>query len=337
MIIVCLVAMVVAIGLDLASLWLLIQTQGSAAPPAGFGSLHGSACAIAALAFRSLLPAIYRQPVWAAWLFCFIIALCIPLLGLLGLVLGLVPALWSQRPPARRFEYLHSTVATLLDRAIYQRHAAPVSDGRLMSVLLSTADHSSRLRALTETLPLEDQHAVPLLRTGLKDRDDDVRLLAYSLLMRKEKALEGRIFDSLGRLDDATGAVAFVSHRALACDYWELARIGGSGSANLFLLDRARTHALAGLMLQPKEASLQLFLGRILLEEQQFAPARSALLRAVAGGVALEKAAPFLAEIAFNLHEFRQIGPLLQFKKSAASRSTLHQLFTYWNGTRHAD
>lgn len=330
------VAMGIAIGLDLTSLWVLTQMPFFAAPLASFGSLHGSACTIAAVAFSGMLPSTYRQPVWAAWLFCFIVALCMPFFGMLGLALGLAPALWRQRQPAHRFECLHSNVATLLNEAIYQRHAAPVGDGRLIGVLLSTAERSRRLHALTDTLSLEDQHAVPLLRIGLKDRDDEVRLLAYSLLMRKEKALERRIVTALGRLDDATQEGAFVSHRALACDYWELARIGGSGSANMFLMERARMHALAGLTLQPIEASLHLLLGRILLEEQQFAPARAALLRAVESGVALEKAAPFLAEIAFHQCEFSQIGPLLDFEKSAAARSTLHSLSAYWNGARHA-
>lgn len=330
------IAMVVAIGLDLASLWVLAQGQASIAAPVGFGPLHGSACAIAALAFSALLPVTYRQPTWAACLFCFIVALCIPLFGMLGLALGLAPALWRQHQGARRFDCLHSNAATLLNGAICQRQGAAVSDGRVMGVLLSTADRSSRLQALIDTLSLEDQHAVPLLRIGLKDRDDEVRLLAYSLLMRKEKELERRIFNSHGQLAGATEKAAFVLHRALACDYWELARVGSSGSARLFLLDRARVHARAALTLQPTQASLQLLLGRILIEEQQFALAHAAVLDAVAGGVALDKAIPFLAEIAFYQHQFSQIGPLLDVEKAAASRSTLHQLSAYWNDVGHA-
>lgn len=329
-------AMVAAVGLDLASLCFLAQGHAPAATPAGFAGLHGTACVIAALAIVGLLPATYDQFVWAALLFFLLVSLCIPLLGMVGLALGLVPALWRQRQPAHRLECLHSNVPASLTATSSHRHAAPVGDGRLMGILLSTADRGSRLHALIATLSLEDQQAVPLLRIGLKDRDDDVRLLAYSLLTRKEKALEERIGKSLILLDQVAAEEAFAAHRALARDYWELAGLGNAGSAVNFMLECARLHAQAGATLQPTDASLQLLLGRILLKEEHFALAHTALLHALSGGVAFDKVAPFLAEIAFYQRRLNQIGMLLPLEESADTIFSSRQLSAYWNGASHA-
>jgi hypothetical protein len=188
------------------------------------------------------------------------------------------------------------------------------------------------LRALIATLSLDAQHAAPLLRIGLLDREDDVRLLAYSLLTRKEKAVEERIGKSLRQLDGNVPEAAAAAHSALAYAYWELALLGNTGGCSAFLLEQARKHAQASIALQPAQASLQLLLGRILLKARQMDGARAALLHAAVSGVALDKVAPFLAEVAFHRRQFRQIGDLLRFGKSNDRAWQLHPVSAYWEG-----
>lgn len=59
--------------------------------------------------------------------------------------------------------------------------------------LFRSRNPEKRLEAVFATLKLEDRDAVPLLRRALGDSVDDIRLLAYALLDRKEHRLSERI------------------------------------------------------------------------------------------------------------------------------------------------
>jgi hypothetical protein len=329
--------MALALALDGASVWLLAQARTAAVAPAALLGLHGAACVLGTLAVPGLLPPVYRKPSRAGLLFVLALTLAVPALGMLGIALALVPALWCQRAPAQGLDCLRAPVTTGLGAVRDDGGTLPATgEGRLMGILQCATERGSRLEALISTLSLDAQHAAPLLRIGLKDRDDDVRLLAYSLLTRKEKALEERIGKSLRRLDQEPPAAAFAVHRSLAHDYWELAGLGNASSSGSFLLERARAHAEAGIALQPAEAGLQLLLGRILLKKNALEAAHTALLRAVAGGVPRDKVAPFLAEIAFHQREFSEITRLLSTGKRAAPPFPLNRVATYWKDGQHA-
>ena len=331
------IAMGLALVLDGASLYLLAQARTAEVAPAAFVGLHGTACAIGALAVPGLLPTIYGKLPRTGVLFMLALALVLPVFGMLGIALALIPALWRQREPVRELDCLRATVMTTIATQTGQRSTAPaIADGYLMGILQCAPERGRRLQALMSTLSLDAQQAAPLLRIGLKDRDDDVRLLAYSLLTRKEKVLEERIGKSLRQLEQAQPAGAFALHRSLARDYWELAGLGNAASSSTFLLQRAGIHASAGATLQPAEAGLQLLLGRILLRQDDLEAARAALLRATAAGIAIDTVAPFLAEIAFQRRQFSQITPLLKMGSRSALPFPMNQMAAYWETSQDA-
>jgi hypothetical protein len=322
-----------AVALEGACLW---QLMGAHAAPAYFIGLHLLACLATAISVFGLLPANYRQRSWAGTLFFFLIALCIPLFGIAGILLGLVPALWHQRIPVIPLDCLHSQALALRRVARHGQQANPVGgEGRLMGVLQHGTNQGSRLHALIATLSLDDQRSAPLLRIGLKDQDDDVRLLAYSLMMRKEKALEARIGKSIAQLGSDTPARDFIPRRALAQDFWDLAGLGNNGRTATFLLEQACTHAQAGLRLQPRNAGLQLLLGRILLRLCNADGAHTAFLQALAGGIAAHKLSPFFAETAFHKRQFSHIGRHLALGEFDAASFPLNELAAYWDEARH--
>ena len=331
------IAMALALTLDGASLYLLGQARSAEAAPAAFVGLHGAACIVAALAVRGLLPPVYRTLPRAGLLFVLALTLAIPVLGMLGIALALVPALWRQHGQARDLDCLQASAMDTIAPGTPETMCAPaVGDAYLMGILQCAPERSRRLQALMATLSLDAQQAAPLLQIGLKDRDDDVRLLAYSLLTRKEKVLEDRIGKSLRRLDLESASGAFVLHRSLARDYWELAGLGNAASSNAFLLERSGAHARAGTALQPGEASLQLLLGRILLKQNDLEAARAALLRATAAGIAVDTVAPFLAEIAFRRRQFSEITTLLKMGGRSALPFPLNQMAAYWETSQDA-
>ncbi|WP_156328127.1 MULTISPECIES: hypothetical protein [unclassified Massilia] len=325
------IALAMAFAMDVFGLFLLVAMRATVAAPLGVIALHAGACLLATCALPSLFPAAYRSMPRCGWFFLWLVAFSTPVLGMLGLVLALVPALRRQRTPVCRAEWLHSNVSERFDTGASPGRAGAINGDRcLMGVLRCAPGRHSRLRALIATLSLDAQGAAPLLRIGLLDRDDDVRLLAYSLLTRKEKAIEERIGKSLRQVDSEAKETVLAAHRALAYDYWELALLGGGGGATAFLLEQAREHAQAGIAMEPRQACLQLLLGRILLKTRQLEAARAALLHAAVGGVAIDKVAPFLAEIAFHRGQFRQIGTLLNMGKSSDQVWRLRSASAYW-------
>lgn len=320
-----------AFVIDACSLMLLVDVRLAMAAPVGVIGLHAIACTLAASAIPSLLPEPYQEMPFSGSLFLWMVAFFAPVLGMLGLSLALVPALWRQRAPLCRADWLYSNIGAGFDPAGTRPRSRQGSGDRcLIGVLRCAPMNHSRLRALISTLALDTQDAAPLLRIGLLDRDDDVRLLAYSLLTRKEKAIEERIGRSLRQLDKDSPEAVLAVHGALACDYWELALLGNASGASAFMLEQARKHVQAAIALDPGQASLHLLLGRILLKANELEPARVALLHAAARGVALEKVAPFLAEIAFQRGQFRQIGGLLSMGKSGQQVWQLRPVSAYW-------
>lgn len=296
-----LLALTAAIALELAGAWQLTQVFAAAAAPHAFIILHIFACVLAATALFGLLPEHYQNDMPASVLFLLMVCLPIPVLGMLGLGLGLVPALWRQRSNAKGLIFIRSDVVTILDRPPGRGPDRPVpGDGCLMGTLLGDPARERRVRALMSTMSLDSRHAFPLLRIGLADPDDDVRLLAYALITRKELALETRIATGSGTIDRAGDTEPFLTHRSQARDYWELAGHAHENTSITFLLERAQVHAQAAARLAPREADVQFLLGRILLKAHDLDRARAALMQAVAAGIALEKVAPFLAEIAFH-------------------------------------
>lgn len=269
--------------------------------PLGLSMAHVAACGLFALALRPLLPERYRTPALASGLLVFMATVFMPVLGMLGLLACIVPALHHRPLRARPSTWAQPHAPDLPLQPSAPHGADSLSRAYELAGPLQHAAHpKSRTAALIATLSLSDALAVPLLRLALKDPEDDVRLLAYALLNRKEKAVEARIRERQAQLATCAPAQAFLPHKALAHDHWVLAHLGESQKSTLLLLcARAHEHAQAALALCPQDADLQFLLGRILLIERQLDGASAAFDQALRCGMGARQAQPFLAEIAF--------------------------------------
>jgi hypothetical protein len=212
----------------------------------------------------------------------------------------------------------------------------PGATRNLDAMLRDAPDPQTRMDALMATLKLADTQAVVLQRRALKDRDDEVRLLAYALLERKEKAIEARIHRRRLALETLTAGAGFAQHRALAYDFWELSLLG---AAPLGTSSPLRTyvceHARAALNLEPQDAGLQLLLGRALLGERELEGAAQALLGAVHCGMALARARPYLAEVAHLQRRDVEAGHLRHSAGQGASPASMDNVWSYREGVRH--
>lgn len=309
-----------ALLIDAAGVYLLLApTAFPMSAPIAFLVVHGSASLLFAAGFHGLLPERYDGTRGWTGLFAFTVAALFPLLGILGLLALVVPTLRSQSRIAISTDITHTPIVPLPPRpGLPFESGRSTSEGHLAGLLEHSTDARQRLAALTATLSLQDGQAAPLLRLALKDHDDDVRLLAYALLDRKERAIESRIRERQSQLDQVHGDTRFVFHKGLANDYWELARLN-SGSAAQYLCRRAHEHAYAGLRLREADGGLQFLIGRIQLEQAQLDEAGVAFENAERCGIDGRTTSAYLAEIAFRQMRFTEAAQRLSSSPTATN------------------
>ena len=312
----------------------LVLVPGTSAPPL-MGALlaHAAACLLFAMALLWLLPASMATPAWACGLFVFMTIIFIPVLGMAGLLGSIVPLLRRRGPQARSVAWQHPQLPDLPSQPDAPRASGSLlGSGDLAGTLQHAKDPRKRTEALIATLALEDAHAVPLLRLALKDPDDEVRLLAFSLLNRKEKAIEARMRARGARAAESEPDQVFVKHKALAHDFWELARLGASqGSTQTALCDRALEQVQAALQVRPHDGGLHFLRGQILLQARQLDAASEALEAACRCGVDMRQAAPLLAEIAFRKRRYAEVKHHLRRPGRRKAPPALRSASSYWD------
>jgi hypothetical protein len=331
---VCLILLV----LDAAAVTLVLDLHASASATLRFAVMHAVACLLFAPALLALLPARYRQRAPGAVAFAFVMAAVLPVLGMAGLLLCLVPALRWPNPAGRAVLWQHPRPPSLPDRP---GAAGGPARGSWAAGLAGALQHSNdpkrRAEAVISTLSLDDHQAVPLLRRALKDPEDEVRLLAYALLNRKEKQIEVRTRKRLTKLDTALPEEAFLLHKALAHDYWEFAQLAAPlSSSQLSLCARAREHVLAALQLRPADGGLHFLLGLVLLAERSLDAASDAFDQAQAMGVDQRQVAPLRAAISFHAGRYTEVKHRLRAAGACRSQPGFGKIAAYWEGTGRA-
>ena len=304
----------------MASNWLVVlalalETGGVAvllSPDAGNGHLvayllaHALACAILAVVLLPLLPARYRgQPVTAA-LFLFTLQFAIPFIGSLGLLLGILLALYLPRS-TREVPWQEVDIPELPFQPINMDLQIIYSQGGLRQVLREAGSADKRLSALMATRQMNERDAINILQEALKDTADDVRLLAYSMLEQKEKTLAHRAGMLQQALQKAEGQKQAVRQRRLAQTWWEMAYLGlAQGGLKQYYLNSARTLLREMLAEQSRHNDWRL-LGRVELALDNIDAADAAFRSALAGGSAPELILPYLGEVAFLRRDFDQV------------------------------
>jgi len=321
-----------AFALEIASVLAVIFLSPAWLALLAYLALHAAATPILARGCWRLLPRRYRLPVQESMRFLQGMLLLMPLVGAIGLLWGVVGAL--RLPRLRRTLSLRFVgVPELPFQAPQVFTTLPYSSGALRQILRFSDKPLKRLKAVMATRHMPVQESVPVWQIALKDRVDDVRLLAYAMLDGREKQLTERIQDITTELDELPAQRRVEAHRQLAGWCWELVYNGlVQGAVREHWLKNARRSAelsLAGHI----DPALSLLQVRILLEQNELDAASIALERAAATGVANAVLAPWRAEIAFRQRRFAELPILLATDRRHVERSApLANVRQWWCG-----
>lgn len=267
---------------------------------------HAMACALLTLILLPLMPSRYRGQPITTGVFLFTLQFAIPFIGSVGLVLGMLLALYLPRS-SRDIPWQEVDIPELPFQPIDMDLQVVYSQGGLRQVLREAISTDKRLKALMATRQMNDRDAIEILREALKDPSDDVRLLAYSMLEQKEKTLAqraGTLQQSLQNADDLTSVSL---QRRLAQVWWEMAYLGlAQGGLRHYYLDSAGK-LLRRLVARRSQHNDWRLLGRVELALGNIDNAEEAFRSALAGGSSPELIMPYLGEVAYLRRDFAQV------------------------------
>ena len=292
---------------------------------------HGGASFLLALIAVALLPPYLAQPRRPILLLLFATSYAVPVLGIAAVIGGVF--------------LLHALPAVLPGEAFraielpeIDPHLRPGTGFRQagMRSFLSNpqAPVATRLRALVALQNLSGRVASPLLRNVLTDPSEDIRLLAYGMLDRKEKLLNQSIHSESTCFNTAVANSPEQTEAAkrLAGLYWELVyQELAQGDLRQYALQQSLYYTQISLEQSPDDAGLHLCHGRLLQSLGEAHPARAAYDRALALGLPKTRIVPYLSEVAYDIGDFATVRTLMKELGDWQSLPRLRPVIRYWS------
>jgi len=271
--------------------------------------VHVAGCGFAAYGLHSLMPPSQQTPRQAGLLFLFATTLFIPLLGVIGLLGCLLAELYFPNTPPPPPPWISVAIPALPHQPLSIGARLDYGDGALSAMLRYCPSPERRLAAVLAVRHLRDENDAEVLRLALTDRVDDVRLLAYSILDRKEQSFNQRLKRLREQLPSATDPELRAKlEKRIAQTHLEMIELGlCQGEVQVFILCEARRHVDAALALTPSDRESLFLLGIIALRQDELSVSEAAFLKAQVTGMSIETILPYLAELAFRQQRFSMV------------------------------
>lgn len=322
-----------AFGLETSAFGALAAGLPDGWAAASFLLLHAGAAACVAVAAGLMFPDTLRRPRRWLWSLLFGLAFFVPVVGLLCVFAGVYAGwLFPGSGPQLSFAQVESPQF----QSEREGGLGPLRGSAIRAQLRDrTAAPERRVQALIMLGDSAPQAAAPLLQEVLADPLEDMRLLAYGMLDRREKTITEQL-DAARRELAAARAAAERGEQARAARviaqlYWELVYQSlAQGDMERFALGEAMTHAQLALELAPGDGPTWMLVARIELRRQELAAADTALAAAQAGGVPREQVIPYLAELRFRQDRLGEVRRLMVELGTQPATGPLAALQQYW-------
>ena len=324
----------IAIVLEVvAVMWLWPLPEGNPMKLIVFLGVHGLASVCLAVVLAAALPPAMRERrAIAVMTLLFGFSFFIPILGLIGMVVGafvskflprLVPELPYAEIPPIEFEFPPREI----------RERTKYGQGGLTSRLKDAGvPKETRFKSLLALQGMPPKIANPLLQDMLGDPADEVRLVAYGILDNQEKNINQHIHDEIEKLKEAeTPDMRLIGLRRLAELYWELV-YGGlvHGDVREHAMGETERYVAQAMEVAPDDAGLWFLKGRMLLYKRDPA-AEAALHRAVANGLEESRVLAYFAQIAFERRDYKEVRRIFSSLSESQYAARLRPAVRYWS------
>ncbi len=191
-----------------------------------------------------------------------------------------------------------------------------------------------RLKAFTLLKELQTPKSIGLIKEGLKDKNDEIRLYSFSVVDSLEKELNGKIHEVLNRYKDEKSDKMKAHYAAqLAKLYWEYIYTGISDlELRKYLCDKVEFYAKKAVRKYNKDPDLFVLMGKVELKRGDIEKAKIYFQKAVENGASEYRALPFLAEIYYYSGEFGKVKEIFSKQTHLKLDPYLYPIASLWDG-----
>jgi len=204
----------------------------------------------------------------------------------------------------------------------------------LKSALLSSeASSSFRMTALMAMQAMPMRTVSPLLHSMLDDRYEDIRLLAFWMLDRREKDLTQKILQHLPKLElSLSPSERYLVNKDLAMLYNELIySYLVQGDVYRHAQQQADQYAEQALAEVPDDAALWRLRGRLAMDRGDIATGETMLEQAIEHGFDRSRLLPYLAELAYLRRDYSEVKRLLSEIPKGVALPMLKPALQFWS------
>ena len=324
---------ILAIVLEVVAVfWLTPLKAGSPYNLLGFLVVHGVASLCLAAFVSAALPSHLRRPTPAVITLLFGFSFFIPILGLLGQIVGVLVARFLPRVvPELPYAEIPPIEFEFPPREIRER--TKYGQGGLTSRLKDAGvPKETRFKSLLALQGMPAKIANPLLQDMLGDPADEVRLVAYGILDNQEKKINQHIHDEIQTLRAAdSGEMQLIALRRLAELYWELV-YGGlvHGDVREHAMSETGRYLDQAMQIAPDDPGLWFLKGKMLLYKRDPA-AEAAFHRSVASGLEEARVLAYLGQIAFERRDYAEVRRVFSSLSESQYAARLRPAVRYWS------
>lgn len=193
---------------------------------------------------------------------------------------------------------------------------------------------AQRMKALLAVGNGDGGNVSRFLQLATGDNDDEIRLLAFNLCGRQERAIQQIISTTLEQLGDSdTPAGNAGLCRTLAFSYWEMIYNSlAQDKLQDFYMEQVVRYVRQALETGENTPDLAILMVRVHLRKRDYHQAEIALEEALALGADSFRTLPYQAEIAFQRRDYSAIKLLIGQSPMVKYRPSIGPVAQFWGG-----
>lgn len=197
---------------------------------------------------------------------------------------------------------------------------------------LQGQERQSAIQALMALSHRDQPGHARIIRELLRHQDDELRLLAFSILDRREKQIMEILHRIQAQMDQHLDpAHLALFQKELVLLYWELLNLAiGQEDLQQFYFEQTAFHLQLASELMPDDPGLQILRARLALRQNRTEVAERALRETERYPIPPSRTVPYLAELAFQQRRYDQVAAALARAPSLRWLPRLRPVLRLW-------